>query len=664
MLEHLLDEPVGIFLIIVAVILLAPMLSTLLRLPSIIGLILGGVIVGPYGLGLLERDGAILLLATVGLIYLMFSAGAEIDLTQFNKVRNRSLTFGVLTFIIPQTLGTGLGLLLGYELLSAILLGSMFASHTLISFPIITRLGITRNEAVSVTVGATIITDIAALLVLAAVAGVAVGNVEPLYFVQLVVLLLVYTVVILFAVPRIGRFFFKRFRAGAVEFQFTLVVIFVAAFMAELIGMEAIVGAFLAGLAINSTVPHRSAVMGRVLFIGESFFIPIFLISIGLLINPAAFFTDARTLLVSAALVITVLVTKYLASVITAWRYGYSRDEVQVMWALSMAQAAATLAATLVGMRLGLFDEAIFNGVITMILVTCVLSPLLVERFGPKLSANNQASRTAVEALSAIKRAPIFSRILIPVANPNTEEFLIQLAGILARSGSGTLMPLNVARLNNGRVEGLEHQQHLLEAESLNDPDTTIQPIRRIDTSISDGILSAAMEYEVSSILMGWSGQSSFRETVFGRMLDQVIWSSQVPVFVGRLTSPINAKRQVLLVIPANSITLALVNEVVTTGVTIARAINVPMEVLVAPQFMDAVRAEQSSAEFGFQIKELDTHIVRHVIGQVHPQDLVLVTTSGSQQWFQSSLGSIPEELASRIPSSLIVMHFPTEITA
>ena len=657
MLTRLLEEPVGIFLIIITITLVAPLFSRLVRLPGIVGLVLGGIVVGPYGLGLLEREGAIELLGTVGLVYLMFSAGAEIDLTQFNRLRNRSLVFGILTFIIPQSLGTLLGLALGYSLISSVLLGSMFASHTLISFPIITRLGIGSSEVIAATVGATIITDIGALLVLAAVAGVSNGDVTPLFFVQLVALLLIYTVVILVATPRIGRFFFRRFRSSAVEFQFVLVVIFIAAFMAELIGMEAIVGAFLAGLAINSTVPRHSAVMGRVLFIGESFFIPVFLISIGLLIDPTAFFNDSRTLLVSFALVATVLITKYLASWITARLFHYPPPAVNVMWGLSMAQAAATLAATLVGIRLGLLDDAVFNGIITMILVTCVLSPLLVERYGPRLAEYLLAARRDTPVHK--NRVPIFSRILIPVANPKTEDFLIELAGILARACDGLLMPLNVALYDSPNPDARQQQQLLLESESLKQLDTHIQPIRRIDTSVSTGILNAALEHQASSIIMGWSGQSSFQETIFGRMLDTVIWNARVPVFVGRLTSPINGKRKVLLVIPENSIHAGLVGDVLQTAMTIAQAVNVPLEIHAAPQFMAVFEREPVFAGIHTQVTPLSINVVRDISGHIHPQDLILVTTSGSQQRFESSLGSIPEDIAAHIPASLVVMRYP-----
>lgn len=654
MVSHLMQEPVGIFLIIMAVILLAPLFSQVFRLPGIVGLLVGGVIIGPNVLGILERAGTIELLGTVGLIYLMFSAGAEIDLNQFNKVRNRSGLYGFLTFIIPQTLGAGVGLLLGYEPLAAILIGSMFASHTLVSFPIITRLGLAKNEAVSVTVGATIITDIAALLVLAAVAGVARGDVTVLFFIQLIVLLALYTFATLFGVPRLGRFFFRRFRSTSVEFQFVLVIIFIAAFVAELIGMEAIVGAFLAGLAINATVPHRSAVMGRVLFIGESFFVPVFLLSIGMLIDPRTFITDERTLIVSAGMVISVYLTKYIASWLTARIYGYNRSETMVMWGLSQAQAAATLAATLVGVQVGLLDEAVVNGAVMMILFTCVTSPLLVQRFGADLS-NRQEDLAPLNT----KPVPTFSRILIPVANPATEEHLIRLADILARTNNGVLMPLNVAKVENGRVYGLTNQQQLLDADILNNPDTDVRPIKRVDSSISQGILSAALEHETSAILMGWSGKPTFRESIFGRMLDEVMWQANVPVFICRLTESVNAQQRVVLVIPARSITLNLVESVLETANTLARTINVPLVIMTDERYRANLQKAIEAQNVTCKVETLTDDVVKDVVDRTQNLDLVLVTTAGSRQRFQSSLGSIPEDIAARIPASMVVMRYP-----
>jgi len=252
-----LTEPVAIFLTIMAVILITPLLSERVRLPGIVGLILGGILVGPHGLGLLTIGRVIELLSTVGLIYLMFSAGLEIDLRQFDLVRNKALFFGLLTFLIPQLSGIALGRGLGLSWASAVLLGSVYASHTLVAFPILSRLGIVRNEAVSVTIGATVFTDVVALLVLAIVAGMQDGDASVISVGGLIALMIGYAVLVLLGLPRAGKLFFRRFTSRAVEFQFVLVALFVAALLAERIGMHAIVGAFLAGLAINSALPAQ-----------------------------------------------------------------------------------------------------------------------------------------------------------------------------------------------------------------------------------------------------------------------------------------------------------------------------------------------------------------------------------------------------------------------
>ena len=252
-----LEGPVAVFLTIMAVILVTPLLSERVRLPGVVGLILGGILVGPHGLGLLAMSRTIELLSTVGLIYLMFSAGLEIDLRQFSRVRNKAMLFGLFTFGVPQLSGIALGRALGLDWAGAVLLGSVYASHTLVAFPILSRLGIVRNEAVSVTIGATVFTDVAALLVLGIVAGTRSSDVSAMYAVQLVALIIGYTVLVLLGLPRAGKLFFRRFTSRAVEFQFVLVALFVAALLAEQIGMHAIIGAFLAGLAINSTMPAR-----------------------------------------------------------------------------------------------------------------------------------------------------------------------------------------------------------------------------------------------------------------------------------------------------------------------------------------------------------------------------------------------------------------------
>lgn len=646
-----LQEPIAVFLTIMTVVLITPLLSERVHLPGIVGLILGGMLVGPHGLGLLATDRVIELLSTIGLIYLMFSAGLELDLHQFSRVRNKALLFGLLTFTIPQLSGILMGRMLGWGWLSAVLLGSIYASHTLIAYPILSRLGIVTNEAVSVAIGATVFTDVASLLVLAIVAGAQSGDVSAVSIAWLIGLMTGYAALILLGMPYAGKFFFRHFSGRAIEFQFVLVVLFVAALLAERIGMHAIVGAFLAGLAINSTLPPHSAVIGQVLFLGESFFIPMFLMYIGMVTDPLAIVTNAQTLLTGLALTVTIYTTKFAAAWVTTRLFHYSRDELLTVWGLSQAQAAATLAAVLVGVEIKLFPMTIFNGAILMILCTCITSPLLVQRFGSRLTPSR---------VSAEKKL-LFDRILVPIANPQTQEHLITLANILARTTKGVLLPLHVAQAINRQGVELDHQQQLLDSvpKILADHETHIQPVRRVDTSIAKGILHAAIEHEASLIIMGWRGKPTFRQSLFGTVLDEVVWNATVPVLVGRLVTPVNAIQRLLLVTPPNSLDGGLIGTTLEIVKAISQAINVPLSILTADRYEAKMLGILNKSDHKYQIARLGKDVVRSVAQKAGPQDLIIVTTMGSQQRFRSSLGLIPEQLVAATASSVVIVHYP-----
>ena len=656
----LLTEPVSVFLTLIAVILITPILSERARLPGIVGLIVGGILVGPNGFNLLYTGTTIELLSTVGLIYLMFSAGLEIDLNQFNQVRNKSMLFGALTFIIPEVSGIGLGRLIGLDWSGAVLLGSVYASHTLVAFPILSRLGILRNEAVSVTVGATVFTDVMALLILAVVAGAHGGQQAATEgdelslnsMIQLVMVMTGYAFIILFGLPKAGKLFFQHFTGRSVEFQFVLVSLFVAAYLADLIGMHAIVGAFLAGLAINNTLPPRSSVAGQVLFLGESFFIPIFLMYIGMMLDPVAIISNLETILIGLALTLAVYATKYIAAWITARINGYSRDERMTMWGLSQAQAAATLATVMVGVNVGLFPRTVFNGAILMVLFTVVSSSMITQRFGERLRSKS----------SPVASKPLFNRILVPIANPQNHIHLITLAGILARWGKGVLYPVNVAQEVQGRVEGREHQRQLLDDPILKDPQTDIRPIGRVDTSVSRGILRTAIENDASLIVMGWHAASSYmREAVFGTVQDEVMWSAPVPVVVGRLTTPINAVERVVLIVPHHSLEQSTVGRTLEMVTAIAQAVNVPLKILAAGEYMEALQDCLKTLADGhpYDFSPLGKNVLRDVDAKVNGHDLIAVTTVGSSSRFQSSLGELPEQIAAMRESSVMVIRYP-----
>lgn len=646
------QEPVAFFLLVMSIILVTPILSERVRLPGIVGIILGGMLFGPYVLGLLQAGDRIEFLATIGLIYLMFSAGMEVDIHQFTRVRTKALVFGILTFSLPMIFGIGLGWLLKLEPLGMVLLGSAFASHTLIAFPILTRLGVTRNEAVAVTIGATVLTDIGAFLVLAAVLGAKSGSVELGYFIRLILMLVVFGFLVLFGFPRLGKLFFLKFTGRSVEFQFILVVLFVSALVAKLIGVHEVVGAFLAGLAINITLPRHSPVAGHLLFVGESFFIPIFLLHSGLMTDPTAFVRDWQTILIALGVIVVAYLSKWIAAKVTAGVFRYSKAEFWTAYGLSHAQAAVTIPTLVIGLQIGLFDNRLFNAAILMILLTSITSPLLVQRFAPGL-------RQAEEEQNG---SPLFERILVPVANPQTQEYLISLAGVLARMMNGSVLALNVAQEVGGKITGLEHQRELLDRvpQLLGDPEAKIELLPRVSTSFATGILHASIEYKASLILLGWRGKRSLQQSILGTVLDEVIWGSDLPVMIGKLSRPINSIKRVVLILPAEVLAPSVVRRILDVNTRLASALNVPMKVITHTSYLKQVSEIIAEIKTGqsclieqfagaFKLKAIDTH---------EKNDFLILPGFGSRKRFLASVGDLPEHLASIYEGNLAIIHF------
>jgi Kef-type K+ transport system membrane component KefB len=301
-----LSDPVLVFALAMAIFLVLPQLFERIRIPGLIGLIIAGAVIGPSGFGLLDRDATIVLLGTVGLLYLMFLVGLELDLNEFNRHRRHSVTFGVLSFLLPQVTGTALSLLLGYSLLASVLLGAMFASHTLVAYPIASRLGIVKTGAVTTVLGATLITDMLALLVLAVVTGAYEGETDAAFWIRLLATLSIYVAIVMVLIPRLGRWFFRRVRSdGPGEYVFVLTVLFGFAGLAEMVGIEPIIGALLVGFALNRLIPEQGPLMNRIKFVGDAIFVPFFLVSVGMLVDVRAF-ADRDAWLIIGALVFEV----------------------------------------------------------------------------------------------------------------------------------------------------------------------------------------------------------------------------------------------------------------------------------------------------------------------------------------------------------------------
>ncbi|HVB04130.1 MAG TPA: cation:proton antiporter, partial [Chitinophagaceae bacterium] len=393
-----LKDPVLIFSLLLFIILLAPVILRKFRIPSIIGLIIAGLVIGPHGLNLLSgslmvNDGSsINLFGKVGLLYIMFLAGLELDLNEFRRNRSRSLLFGILTFSFPFVMGTWVCLhLLHFSLMSSILISSMFSTHTLVAYPIASRLGLTRNKAVTVAVGGTIITDSAVLLILAIITGSSKGQLNQAFWIQMAISLVVFVSVVFWGFPVIGRWFFKNIKEdNASQYIFVLALVFLSAFMAEVAGIDAIIGAFMAGLALNRLIPHTSPIMNRIEFVGNALFIPFFLIGVGMLVDLRVLTNGTEALLVAGTLIAVSFTGKWIAAFLTQLFFRYSNLQRKVLFGLTSAHAAATLAVILVGYRIGLVNVEVLNGTVILILVTCLVASFITDKAGRKLAILEQ----------------------------------------------------------------------------------------------------------------------------------------------------------------------------------------------------------------------------------------------------------------------------------
>jgi Kef-type K+ transport system membrane component KefB len=390
--------PLTKFAIGMGIILVVPPLARRVRLPPVVGLLLSGVVVGPHALGLFGENRPIVeFLADLGKLLLMLFAGLEIDLALFRRQRNRSITFGLVTTSVPLLLGTVAGLVLGYPTIPAIVVGSLLASHTLLAVPIIDQLGIRRLEPVTVTVGATMLSDTLSLVVFAICVPAYEGDLSVLALAAQIAEIVAFVPLILVGLGRFTSYLLEWVKEEEGHFVLILGIMAVTGVLAQLINLPGIVGAFLAGLAINEAV-HDRAVKEKLAFVAKSFFIPIFFVAIGFLIDPLDFaHSIVDNFHVVAAILIALLAGKWIAAEGTGRAFGYSTAARRTMWSLTLPQVAATLAATLVAFhtvdRAGrhLLDTRMLNAVLVMVLTTSILGPLLTQHFGVRLRAETSA---------------------------------------------------------------------------------------------------------------------------------------------------------------------------------------------------------------------------------------------------------------------------------
>jgi Kef-type K+ transport system membrane component KefB/nucleotide-binding universal stress UspA family protein len=567
-LNLLTESPIIQFTILLTVIFTVPPIFEKLRLPGLVGLLIAGVILGQNGLKLLDSDSeTVSLLSDIGKVYLMFVAGLEIDLAQFRQTKNRSIVFGIFTFLVPLLAGILVGRLFNFGWNASVLIGSLLASHTLLAYPIVSRLGVVMNEAVTVTVGATIFTDTAALLVLAICVGIHGGEFSTIKLITLLGGLAIYSAFVLFGFDWAGKEFFRR--SGdeqSNQFLFILLALFLASVGAQIIGVEKIVGAFLAGLAVNDVV-GRSPVKEKIEFIGSVLFIPCFFVDMGLLINIPAFIKTLSSIWLTLVIVAALISSKFLAAFFTKLIYRYNQAEMLTMWSLSLPQVAATLAASLVAYQSlnpageRLITEGVLNSVIVLMLVTSIMGPLITARFAALLQTPQTDFET--ESLSTwwetYETQPVENTqhpftVVVPIYNSYTQRYLLEMAGLIAQHQSGKIVPLAItkAHVHMDAPElaiALEQSQQKLQlAEKISQEfDVEISTAIRIDDDISLAISRTSREQNANLVIMGWSRTTGLRARLFGNIIDSVFWSSHCPVAVTRLVNSPKTIRRIIV---------------------------------------------------------------------------------------------------------------------
>lgn len=660
------QDPVPIFTIVLFIILLAPILLRKLRIPSIIGLIIAGMAIGDHGFNIVAK-GSIDLFGKAGLLYIMFLAGLDLEMSEFKKNTYKSLVFGFFTFSIPLALGFLLCYyILDFHLLASLLVSSMFATHTLVAYPLASRMGITKNEAVTVTVGGTIITDTAVLLILAVIAAGAQGNLNQEFWIRLSLSFLLFAVFVLFGFPMIGRWFFKKIKDDqTTHFIFVLAMVFLGAFLAQLAGVEGIIGAFLAGLALNQLIPHTSPLMNRIQFAGNAIFIPFFLISVGMIVDLRVLLKGNQALIIAATLTCMALFTKWLAAFLTQKIFRYTADQRRLIFGLSTSHAAATIAVVLIGYNMQIIDENVLNGTVILILVTCMAGSFVTANAGKRI------------ALTEVENTPevinIHERILIPVNDPDKTEGLIDLAVMMhsERERSPVYMLTVVQDEDHVREKVLLSNKNMERAiKHAANTETRVQLLTRVDLNMTNGVARAVQEMLISDVIIEWDEKNTSTtdflfNSLFGTATRNILDSTWETVYVCRLLQPINTSNKIVVVIAANAEYEIGFKHWVKKLVMLSKQAGAKLLICCTNETKVAIQRElklnRSSVESVFKpFEDLTDFLI--LAKEIREDDLIIaIAARKGTLSYNSYMDTMPQKLTRHFPRNNCILIYPEQ---
>lgn len=672
-----LESPILVFSLILMIILLSPILLGRLNIPGIIGLIIAGIMIGPKGFHIIENNSAIELFSTIGLLYIMFIAGLELDLKEFKANRNRSISFGILTFMIPLSIGYPIcHYFLGYDVNASLLTSSMFATHTLVAYPIVSKLGISKNQAVAVTVGGTILTDTAVLILLAVIVGNAEGNLSQDFWIKLGISLTIFSLIMFFIIPRIARWFFEKLKHEKhSHYIFVLSVVFFAAFLAEVAGVEAIIGAFMAGLALNKLIPHNSSLMNRIEFLGNAFFIPFFLISVGMLVDVRVIFSGTGAWIVAGTLTIVALFSKWLAAWFTQIIFKFSGAQRQVIFGLSSAHAAATLAVILVGYNvilgydelgdpIRLLDDNILNGTIILILVTSIVATFATENAAKKIVIE---AENDVEGLAKSSGAKS-EHILVPIDNYEKINRLMELAFYIKDQKSpNPISMLTVVSNNEDSNANLAEAKTKLDefADKNKESKTKVNVLTTIDHHAATGIARVSREIMTDLILLGWPSQSSGfidRLIGIGEKVDNIVNQTGKTSFVCKIQKPITQHTKIVVTVPPLAEREVGFATWLNKILTLAERLDIPIEfygnkdtVAIAEKLFSKLKSPVIT------LKEYDSlNNITSIVRDISENDLLIfVSAKRGGTSYTRVLENMPSRIIKLFPTNSLIVIFP-----
>lgn len=549
-------DPTLIFFVVLLMILLSPIIMGRLRIPHIIGMVLAGVLVGKYGLNILGRDASFELFGRVGLYYIMFLAGLEMDMEGLKKNRNRVMIFGMLTFLVPFAMTYFMGVsLLGYIPLASLLLAAIMASNTLIAYPIVGRYGLTRHTSSTLSVGSSMMALFMALIVMASIVNSFHGNGGILFWLLFILKFVAYCVGLIMVIPRVTRWFLRRYSDAVMQFIFILAVVFLSAALSDAVGLEGIFGAFMSGLILNRFVPKVSPLMNRIEFTGNALFIPYFLIGVGMLINVRLLFAGSKILWVVFCIVFFGTLGKAVAAYLAARIFRMSWLAGHMMFGLTSAHAAGAIAMVMVGRRLEvapgqyLFGDEVLNGIVIMILFTCVISTVITERAAQRLRLQEKKDQNMMKNLDDEK-------ILIPVKYPEYSDNLVTMATLMRNPRlKRELVALNVVyddvNMRHNQAEGQRLLDHLCHLASASDVPMVTQV--RVAANIANGIKHAFKEFQASEILMGLHFHKEINRSFWGEFTRSLYNGLSRQIIVTRILQPLNTIRRIQVAIPSRA---------------------------------------------------------------------------------------------------------------